>query len=378
MPDPSARIHFPDLDGLRFVAAAMVFFPHVEVFKGWLGVQGAAPITYPHDLSGLGVTLFFVLSGFLITYLLLHEQAQSGTVSVRWFYLRRILRIWPLYYLVVVLGLLVLPAIPALEVPRLTAALEHEFATKLLLYLVLLPHLVSNAYSPVPFVSQAWSIGIEEQFYLVWPLILRALQRRLVPVLVAIVAGCLALEVALRHVPALYRVDAYFPHFTDLLWGVTNFSNMALGGLGACAAFRGGPALRFVHRRWSQVVVYALAATCAALEVDPRYGKMALYSALFAVMTVNLATNPHSLVRLRRPALRWLGRISYGIYMLHPLATIVVIKACQALGLHGNLVIYAASATLTVALAAASWAGFERRFLRLKPRYSVTISGEQG
>lgn len=96
MADNPNSIHFPGLNNLRFIAAMGVLIFHVELKKQLLGFK----FYYMHQLINLGdvsVTLFFVLSGFLITYLLLAEREQTGTVAVKKFYTRRILRIWPLY-----------------------------------------------------------------------------------------------------------------------------------------------------------------------------------------------------------------------------------------------------------------------------------------
>src|SRR5437867_1336539 len=97
------KVYFPGLHGLRFFAAMMVVFSHVELMMDY----HSYPNLYANNLavyeSGrMGVTLFFVLSGFLISYLLLTEKKVSGTVAVKKFYTRRILRIWPLYYLLVI------------------------------------------------------------------------------------------------------------------------------------------------------------------------------------------------------------------------------------------------------------------------------------
>ena len=100
--DPKrAAVHFPGLNGLRFWAAFAVFLYHVEWFKarmGWPNLMGEFP--FWGRLGPIGVICFFSLSGFLITYLLLEELRYTDTVRVRNFYLRRILRIWPLYYFI--------------------------------------------------------------------------------------------------------------------------------------------------------------------------------------------------------------------------------------------------------------------------------------
>ena len=118
------KVYFPGLNGLRFFAAFSVVVTHIELvkhFKGYptLWVENASDeLTLTHILQkiifhagGLGVYFFFVLSGFLITYLLLVEKAKTGTVAVKKFYWRRVLRIWPLYYLIVILGFFVIPYI---------------------------------------------------------------------------------------------------------------------------------------------------------------------------------------------------------------------------------------------------------------------------
>src|SRR5690606_24795997 len=88
------RIYLPGLNGIRAIAAFAVVISHTN---GRLGEFGLSKLPY-WDLAGFGVTIFFTLSGFLITYLLLKERAKTGTIKVRKFYVRRLLRIWPLYY----------------------------------------------------------------------------------------------------------------------------------------------------------------------------------------------------------------------------------------------------------------------------------------
>ena len=111
------RVYFPNLNGLRFIAALMVIVHHIEQYKSIYGLPNNFSSTTIQIFGELGVVLFFVLSGFLITYLLLEEESQTNTIAVRDFYVRRILRIWPLYFLIVILALLVLPNIPMFVLP---------------------------------------------------------------------------------------------------------------------------------------------------------------------------------------------------------------------------------------------------------------------
>jgi peptidoglycan/LPS O-acetylase OafA/YrhL len=112
LPEAAERIYFPELDGLRFVAFMMVFLFHggvpQPIMSQLIGRRAAAAL---RENGGFGVQLFFILSGYLIATLLLREEARYGRISLRSFWIRRILRIWPLYYLVVAIGFGLIPAI---------------------------------------------------------------------------------------------------------------------------------------------------------------------------------------------------------------------------------------------------------------------------
>ena len=100
-----AKVYLPGLNGVRFIAASMVMVSHIEQGKSTVGLANWFSEEHPLIYRGeLGVTLFFVLSGFLISYLLLTEFKTTQTISIRNFYIRRVLRIWPLYFLIVFLG----------------------------------------------------------------------------------------------------------------------------------------------------------------------------------------------------------------------------------------------------------------------------------
>ena len=217
------NIYFPNLNGVRFVAAMAVVIHHVVQFQQFFDpsfeIRGAASI----DLMGpLGVVLFFVLSGFLITYLLLTEQATTGRIAVKEFYIRRVLRIWPLYYLIVLLGLVILPRIDFLAVPVLTDNISRHYALRVFLYVAFLPN-VASALSPIPFASQAWSVGVEEQFYLIWPNLLRWV-RRPIPALLGVIVAYLAIRAPLEWVAA--RSSSKVVDAVRAVWSLFNIDCM--------------------------------------------------------------------------------------------------------------------------------------------------------
>lgn len=377
--------YFPGLHGLRFIAAMLVMFSHVELMKGYHGYpsQHEHPVVY--ELGRIAVTFFFVLSGFLITYLLLVERERTGTIAVRKFYARRVLRIWPLYFLVVALAFFVLPRLSFFDIPHYTAALPDHFHATLPLYLVFLPQLALSLFAAVPYAEPLWSIGVEEQFYLLWPLLI-ARTRKFVAVAVGIAAVCiLAKQIPVMFAARLQGIAslAFWNDFIDYFY-FTRMECMVIGALAAVAVFRRRQRLlRFLYHPVIQLAAYALAAWLILTTRNKPLLHYTLHSVVFAVIIVNIATNPKSLVRLESRPLVFLGNTSYAIYMLHEIAINTVmgvqvrLTGTKYADLGSNLVLYACSTILTIALASAVYWYFERWFLRRKLGFSVVAPAPQ-
>ena len=159
--------YFKNLNGLRFIAAFLVIIHHIEQFKNLWNIPNFYYKSSIKSLGDVGVTVFFVLSGFLITYILLKEKHKTGTINIISFYIKRILRIWPLYFLLMILGLFVFNKLPFANTEDLYVNFHEFFYIKLILYIFILPNIVLQLFGAVPLISQLWSIGIEEQFYLI-------------------------------------------------------------------------------------------------------------------------------------------------------------------------------------------------------------------
>src|ERR1700741_1011871 len=114
------KVYFPGLNGLRFIAVAVVIISHVFQLCKLLKIETTNKALSAYFPGKFGVILFFVLSGFLITYLLLKEEEVTGRISIRDFYKRRILRIWPLYFLIVIICFFILTRIHFFDIPSLT------------------------------------------------------------------------------------------------------------------------------------------------------------------------------------------------------------------------------------------------------------------
>ncbi|MCB0696751.1 MAG: acyltransferase, partial [Chitinophagaceae bacterium] len=167
------RVYFKNLNGVRFLAALVVIIHHIEMGKFWLGQPNIYKNSFVGGVFGqLGIILFFVLSGFLITYLLLEEHRRSGTISIKSFYMRRILRIWPVYYLIIILSFFVFPHFDFFFLPSFSEHINESFWIKAGLYLSFLPNLGYTLYTHIAYATQTWSVGVEEQFYLIWPVLM--------------------------------------------------------------------------------------------------------------------------------------------------------------------------------------------------------------
>ena len=162
--------HFAGLDGLRFVSISFVVLHHLFTFKKNFGfTEFDAPIL--GTIGFYGIQFFFMGSGFLITYLLLYELESNGKICLKSFFLRRILRIWPAYYLLILLFLFVVKQ-DSFRIPGTTDQyLAADYVMSNRLYLLFLPHIQPFLFPTAPLIHHTYTIGIEEQFYVIWGLL---------------------------------------------------------------------------------------------------------------------------------------------------------------------------------------------------------------
>jgi len=367
---PSPGAHVPALDGLRGVAVLLVLVFHFAHIDGDGG--GVERVLLGFTRSGwAGVDLFFVLSGFLITGILLDARGSDG--YFRAFYLRRVLRIFPLYYAYLAVLFFLLPAVlPTLDVRRDTQGWLWTYLGNVLFAR-------EGGFHASPFTGHFWSLAVEEQFYLVWPLLVWWLpRRRLAAVCLGLVAGAFALRFAI-HRTTFNATAAYVltPARMDAL---------ALGALVAVAARE--------PTWWPRVrrlAPWGLAAAAAAVGAvwarqgglfggDPvvqvwAFGPLAVgFAAVLVLALGGGAPSPLSRA-LSGPALRTAGKYSYGLYVLHypiflALDAAGITSAALAARLGGRLAGIAAfvavAGAVTFAGAFLSWHGMEKRFLRWK------------
>ena len=383
----TSKIFFPSLNGLRFIAAFVVIIHHLEQIKLFFGLPSLFYRWYFIKIVGeLGVTLFFTLSGFLITYLLLAEKERFGTVFVKAFYIRRILRIWPLYYLIIILGLFILPHIPYFQIPVYTEGVHYRFGTKVFLYGILFPNVVYNLYDYMPYLAQTWSIGIEEQFYLIWPWLMKW-SRRYLLVLLTIVFSILLItnilylfadhSVDISQASTKTKMITVAYRFFSLL----RISCMAIGGIGAYFLYTDNQAvLRLLFQPSMQIVTLISVLSLMFFGVEVPLVNHEFYALFFIILILNLAANPKSLFNLEFKWLDYLGKISYSIYMWHGIAIIFGLHAARFFNPNlndgwSNMVYYMVTFVITFMMSAASYEWFEMQFLRFKHLFAKVQSG---
>ena len=365
--------YHPELDILRFFAFFAVFLHHALPRQASIYIDaGLSPIATQwllaaKEAGAFGVDLFFALSAFLITELLRREYVNRGTFGLKAFYVRRALRIWPLYFTFLAATTFVIPMIlPA-----------DQFGP---IYVISFALFFGNwvcATSGLPFsvASPLWSISVEEQFYLGWPLLLRFFGMNRIKQLAI---GLLGLALLTRVLLAFYDVK----HPGVWCNTIARLDPIALGAL--LAFFLGGRAPRIRSIPRLALCMFALAGWWLVARYLSHDGPTSvvtyLVSALasVALLVAVLQTNTRLLMFPPFTWLVYLGRISYGLYVFHLFALALVAKqlVVPVIGIPHNFESrLLLSFVLTVLLAAASYRWLEQPFLKLKKRFSYTPTG---
>ena len=367
-----SRVFFPHLDGLRFLAFFSVFLFH-SFYTPDPSTEASALYQVPHRLTRegyLGVNFFFVLSGFLITYLLLVEKQLTGRIAIGAFYMRRVLRIWPLYFVIVFMGFVVLPFLKA----RFGQSPLHETAQPVYFFLFMANFNEIYHDCRTPTLALLWSVSVEEQFYLVWPLLMAAIPVRRYGWLFV---GVLAMSIGFR---TLHLHDRLILNLHTL----SVIGDMALGGLTAWLCFRDNRLVNWIAG-WSRTTIalgYALGLglimSRALLTELPGYlaiDRLVLaFFFAFVLLEQNYARNSFvKMVQFR--FLSYWGTYTYGLYCLHYMALLFAIQIMHRLGLNGTPlgVVLGDNALALVLALGMSWVSFnfyEKSFLKLKNRFA--------
>jgi len=376
-------VYFSGLNGLRFFAAFAVILTHLELLKDQQHLKNLWKNPFFFNSGGLGVYFFFVLSGFLITYLLLAEQKATGTIGVKEFYLRRVFRIWPVYYLLVVVAFFILPQFEFLHIPWLQKFIAEDYWFKFFLYCLLLPNLALAMYPAIPHAGQSWSIGVEEQFYILWPWMVKK-AKNVVRAIVVFTGIVLAIKVIVL-VFAMKNPDLEWLKQLKKMVAMSKFESMSIGAIGAWVLFEKKEKwLQTLYRPEIQIACYAMIPVLMFFTPQViQDGIHLVYSVVFLIIILNVCSNPRSFLKLKNPIIDYLGKISYGIYMYHMIVVVFCIQVCKrifpdwtGLEILPNMVLYISATLLTFMVSALSYEWFEKRFIKMKEKFSKVISGD--
>ncbi|HEY6879693.1 MAG TPA: acyltransferase [Polyangiales bacterium] len=364
--DRGKLLHFRSLDGLRAIAVSAVLLFHVgECWQEPLQATAVGRLAFRvSDLGYAGVDLFFVLSGFLITGILVSSRGRTG--YFRSFYARRTLRIFPLYYVFLAL----------LAAVALSGAIRgaREFLADLPWYALYLTNVkfMRDSYTSFAPVQHLWSLAIEEQFYLVWPAVVAWLApRRLLGVSVlAVLAVWILRALWVHHGASPVAVYVGTPTRLDTLL------------LGACLALardepwvdRAAPYIMGVGALACGLLLARLHGLAAGDPPVQTYGFAAL-AVLFTGMIASCVAREArggSLRMLALPSVQRIGKLSYGIYIFH-WPVVLSVSALVSRFVPGGLPGFALSCVLSglasYGLASLSYRLLEAPLLALKDRY---------
>ncbi|MDF2436963.1 MAG: acyltransferase [Bacteroidota bacterium] len=380
------RIFFPNLDGLRFIAFLSVFINHAA---GCLNYTNHNKYyLFIRDrilLSGdMGVNLFFVLSGFLITYLLLKEKELYGRINIGDFYMRRILRIWPVYFLVVAVCLLIFPLFKdhlpvnfpiGVSVSKLDPLLYATFLGNF----DYLFHGISNV-----LIGVLWSVSVEEQFYLFWPLIVAFTPRKyLLPAFIFIIMGSVAFRFFCSNGGSAMILKYH---------SLSSMSDLATGAvLAYLCTFK-----KFTERvsrmpRGLIISVYLLFIALLPFrsliwKFGVHYVHVAsilplIFSILFAFFILEQNYAERSFLKLGRlKFISSLGKLTYGMYCYHMIVFFLLLFTFNVYNINvsnPNVYIFSLevilSLLITILLSKISYRYFERIFLRFKKRFASIV-----
>jgi peptidoglycan/LPS O-acetylase OafA/YrhL len=314
-------LYLPNLNGVRFMAALTVVLSHVELYRLLMGLPNHSALM--GRFAGFGVDIFFALSGFLITYLLIVEQKTAGSIHIGHFYLRRIFRIWPLYFLILAIGTLL-----ELLVSDRSVLLAPFNLDAWKFYMLFVPQVGKGFYTGSLCVVILWSIGVEELFYLIFPWMFRWLRARPWWHLPMVICALLGLKVVVIYLLFKFgnmpNADGWIKTLS-----MTRFENLLIGSAIAFLVVRH----RQLVSRFSWIfvpvlsvlsMVFLLSALNINFYISQSIGPILqtvltpfIVSLCVAILLALLAFVPRFAKLLENPLLNYLGKISYGLYVYH-------------------------------------------------------------
>lgn len=375
-------LFFNGLDELRAIAALLVVFHHIEMHNHINSFRTNFKFIeyFVGNVGKNGVFLFFVLSGFLITYLLLKEKEQNHSIDLKKFFLRRIYRIWPLYYFVFAIAVLLIPFLATSfdifkeDILSYSKIIDtHNYSLKgILFYLFFMPNVALRSGYFITGATQAWSVGVEEQFYIVWPLLILFFHKNklILVFFTVLIAFPILIYLSINNV---------VPYPLSVIIKSIPFHFMAIGALGGYFYFF----KKQLFERYSKSKYgYALVIILIIVLLFHQFFRDKIQEVIISILFLLLIlcnindTNP---IAFRNKQFSFLGKISYGIYMYHTFVMFLMFPIISKFhqnnqnGFLYNLLIYSFIYIITILISYLSYRYFESKFMRIKDTKYKTV-----
>ncbi|MDD2674385.1 MAG: acyltransferase [Flavobacterium sp.] len=341
----------PNLYVLRFFLALMVILYHLPNTSQNIGLNYFDNLPIFHK-GGVAVFYFFSLSGFLITRNLYGEHQKNGHIKLKKFFKRRMLKLWPVYYLILIIGIFIYQVL----IPAMGVQYEIDYSLKklLLYYFFFLPNVFNELNKVGGILNITWSIGVEEQFYLLFPFVFLIFRKNIVTALSILL---ILLVTVFIIVPEFYVYQNFYFYFI-------------LGGLCAILAEQGKLTL-FKNRGFQLLIYMAFLATFFTDILVFKDQRWTHVSQLLISNSLIVALAYFPCVYLDKLKLNYLGEISYGIYMYHMIVMTFYLYAIKTFQLElyfnsallillNNLIVIG----ITIFISHLSYTYFETLFLK--------------
>jgi peptidoglycan/LPS O-acetylase OafA/YrhL len=281
----------------------------------------------------------------------------------------------------VILGFFVIPYITTGGFNFSYKDLNDHYWLNLFLYLIIFPNIAHSMFYPVPLISQTWSIGVEEQFYLIWPVLAKK-AKNIFKMLIVVFLIMMGIKVLIF---LLFKLGFGSP--TLLIWkkffAMSKIECMTTGGMGAYLLF-------YYPDKFKSIVYHQLVLPISLIGIPMlilytpdiiQDGIHLVYSVLFLLIIANVSGNPKSFLKLENKVFNFLGKISYSIYMYHFMLIPAIFYLFKKVGLEPSnkllpqVIMYVTITAITVFISWLSFNYFEGWFLKLKSKYTIIKSG---
>lgn len=371
-----SKKEFKHLDALRGIMATYVSVVHFAVLY-YLNKNNKLEFNDMRffgavQLGQVFMTVFFVLSGFLITYILLQEKEKYNKVDFKKFYLRRAFRILPLYY-IAVFCMFILYKKACLRPTISSIDLCSSLYERTMYYIFMVPNWAHAIDKTLPHISNYWSIGAEEQFYIVWPIIIYFTTNYIKVFFRIFVAYCLILIVA--YVFRLSFMDnkllVHIVRFLDY----TRFGAFAFGGIVSYFVLHHKDkilqqTLIFITKKNTQICCLVIPFLITLIPNEyVAFLKHIIVIPCCAIIIYNMAMNDNIILKIDNKFLNYLGKITYSLYILNQIVIDFVIKICFAAHFKNPYKIFIVTMFILFVLSAISYELIEKPFMKLRRRF---------